>query len=169
MWETQDTWRETIHNIWTSMHPTSKLEEIMKKLDGLAKKLEEIKCAGKSIGRHIICRHITLSWMISIAMYVALPVDTTHYEIYCWHITIYWCRNACRHITHLPCHIMCRLMFIFQQRLMFKFYKAWSFGVFVYHIVYSIQQPGKEPWRLTCVYGEAQTHLRHITLTFWRI
>ncbi|EMS67317.1 Potassium channel AKT1 [Triticum urartu] len=27
----------------------------------------------------------------------------------------------------------------------------------------SVEEPGKEKWRMTCVYGEAQTHLRHQT------
>ena len=30
-----------------------------------------------------------------------------------------------------------------------------------YHLDVSVEEPGKEKWRMTCVYGEAQTHLRH--------
>ena len=38
-------------------------------------------------------------------------------------------------------------------------------GYSIYHIDCSILDPDKDPWRLTCVYGEAQTHLRHQTWT----
>ena len=30
-----------------------------------------------------------------------------------------------------------------------------------YHIDAKVEEPGQEPWRITCVYGEAQTHLRY--------
>ena len=36
-------------------------------------------------------------------------------------------------------------------------------GYSCYRIDCSVVDPGKDPWRLTCVYGEAQTHLRHQT------
>ena len=32
-----------------------------------------------------------------------------------------------------------------------------------YHIDAKIEEAGQDPWRITCVYGEAQTHLRHQT------
>ena len=28
-----------------------------------------------------------------------------------------------------------------------------------YHLDVSIEEQGEDPWRMTCVYGEAQTHL----------
>ena len=34
-----------------------------------------------------------------------------------------------------------------------------------YHLDVSVEEAGLEEWRLTCVYGEAQTHLRHQTWT----
>ena len=33
----------------------------------------------------------------------------------------------------------------------------------MYHIDCSVTEPGMDPWRLTIVYGEAQTHLRSQT------
>ena len=36
-------------------------------------------------------------------------------------------------------------------------------GDSVYHIAAKVVEEGKDPWRLTCVYGEAQTQLRHQT------
>ena len=36
-------------------------------------------------------------------------------------------------------------------------------GDSVYHIDAKVVEEGKDPWRLTCVYGEAQTQLRHQT------
>lgn len=36
-------------------------------------------------------------------------------------------------------------------------------GYFVYHIDFKILDPRSDRWRLTVVYGEAQTHLRHQT------
>lgn len=36
-------------------------------------------------------------------------------------------------------------------------------GFSVCHIDCATREIGKNPWRLTCVYGEAQTHLRHKT------
>uniref|UniRef100_A0A8R7UFR7 Uncharacterized protein n=1 Tax=Triticum urartu TaxID=4572 RepID=A0A8R7UFR7_TRIUA len=38
-------------------------------------------------------------------------------------------------------------------------------GYSVYHLDVSIEEQGTEKWRMTCVYGEAQTHLRHQTWT----
>lgn len=32
-----------------------------------------------------------------------------------------------------------------------------------YHVDVAVREPGYDPWRLTAVYGEAQTHLRHQT------
>ena len=34
-----------------------------------------------------------------------------------------------------------------------------------YHLDVSVEEQYKEKWRMTCVYGEAQTHLRHQTWT----
>lgn len=34
-------------------------------------------------------------------------------------------------------------------------------GTSVYHIDCSVEESGKDPWRFTMFYGEAQTHLRH--------
>ena len=34
-------------------------------------------------------------------------------------------------------------------------------GYSCYHIDVSVEEDGHEKWRMTCIYGEAQTHLRH--------
>lgn len=34
-----------------------------------------------------------------------------------------------------------------------------------YYLDVSVEEPGVDKWRLTCIYGEAQTHLRHQTWT----
>ena len=34
-----------------------------------------------------------------------------------------------------------------------------------YHLDVSVEEQGKDKWRMTCIYDEAQTHLRHETWT----
>ena len=36
-------------------------------------------------------------------------------------------------------------------------------GDSIYHIDARVTETGQDPWRITCIYGEAQTHLRHQT------
>lgn len=36
-------------------------------------------------------------------------------------------------------------------------------GYYVYHLDVSVEEQDAEKWRMTCVYGEAQTHMRHHT------
>ena len=36
-------------------------------------------------------------------------------------------------------------------------------GDSIYHIDARVTETGQDPWRITCVYGESQTHLRHQT------
>ena len=38
-------------------------------------------------------------------------------------------------------------------------------GYSCYHLDISVEEQGEDPWRMTCVYGEVQTHLRHQTWT----